>query len=258
MIDRLVATGGGAQESRIVGGSQRLAIALAERLGDVVRLDHAVRAISQDENGVRVDHDRGTLAADRVVVAVPPTLAGRIRYSPALPPRRDQLTQQMPMGWVIKFQVSYPEPFWHEDGLSGFVIDLDDDLSVIFDNSPQDLRCGVLLGFLEGEAGRRGSEMTADARRRLVLDRLVCFFGERAGSPTDFVERDWAGEEWSRGAYGGRFLPGGWTQYGPALRAPIGRVHFAGSETSPVWNGYMDGAVRSGERVAAEIAALGG
>jgi monoamine oxidase len=256
MIDRLVATGGGAQESRIVGGSQLLATTLADRLGDVVRLDHAVRSIAQDAEGVRVDHGHGTLAADRVVVALPPTLAGRIGYSPSLPPRRDQLTQQMPMGWVIKFQVAYPEPFWRQDGLSGFVIDLDDELSVIFDNSPQDLRCGVLLGFLEGEAGRRGSEMEPDARRRLVLDRLAWFFGEPARSPTEFVERDWAAEEWSRGAYGGRLLPGGWTQYGPALRSRIGRVHFAGSETSPVWNGYMDGAVRSGERVAAEVAAL--
>src|SRR5215212_5329852 len=252
-IDRLVATHGGAQESRLEGGSQHLASRLAEQLGDVVRLGSPVRAIRQDDRGVEVTYNGGVVEAGRAVVAIPPTLAGRIRYSPALPPLRDQLTQQVPMGYVIKVQIAYPEPFWRAEGLSGSVFSLDDEVSVIFDNSPPDLSCGVLLGFLEGGHARVTGKLPPEERRELVLSVLVKFFGPRAAEPDEYVERDWAAEEWSRGCYGGRFGTGVWTGYGEALREPVGRVHWAGTETSEVWNGYMDGAIRSGERAAREV-----
>jgi monoamine oxidase len=254
-IDRLVATHGGAQESRLEGGSQRLALRLAEWLGDVVRLDSPVRAIRQDDQGVEVTHDGGVVEAGRAVVAIPPTLAGRIRYSPALPPLRDQLTQQVPMGYVIKVQIAYPEPFWRAEGLSGSVFSLDDEVSVIFDNSPPDLSCGVLLGFLEGAHARRAGKLLPQERKELILSVFAKFFGPRAAESDEYVEKDWAAEEWSRGCYGGRFGTGVWTGYGEALREPVGRIHWAGTETADVWNGYMDGAVRSGERAAHEVLA---
>ena len=254
-LDRLVATHGGAQESRLEGGSQRLASRLAERLGDAVRLGSPVGATRQHDRSVEVTYDGGVVDAGRVIVALPPTLAGRIRYSPALPPRRDQLTQQVPMGYVIKVQIAYPEPFWRADGLSGSVFSLDDVVSVIFDNSPQDLSCGVLLGFLEGRHGRRAGKLAPERRKELILSVFARFFGSRAADPQEYVERDWAAEEWSRGCYGGRFGTGVWTGYGEALREPVGRIHWAGTETSEVWNGYMDGAIRSGERAAQEVLA---
>jgi monoamine oxidase len=252
-IDRLVDTHGGAQESRLVGGSQQLALRLAEWLGDAVRLGVPVSAIRQDDGGVEVTHDGGGVRAGRAIVALPPTLAGRIRYSPALPPLRDQLTQQVPMGYVTKVQTAYPEPFWRAEGLSGSALSLDDEVSVIFDNSPPDLSCGVLLGFLEGAHARRIGKLPPEERKELVLSRFAKFFGPRAADPDEYVERDWAAEEWSRGCYGGRFGTGVWTSYGEALREPVGRIHWAGTETAEVWNGYMDGAVRSGERAAREV-----
>jgi monoamine oxidase len=248
-----VATHDGAQESRLEGGSQQLALRLADRLGDTVRLGSPVGAIRQDDWGVEVTHDGGVVRAGRAIVALPPTLAGRIRYSPALPPLRDQLTQQVPMGYVIKVQIAYPEPFWRTERLSGSVFSLDDEVSVIFDNSPQDLSCGVLLGFLEGRQARSAGKLPPEERKELVLSVLATFFGPRAAEPDEYVEKDWAAEEWSRGCYGGRFGTGVWTSYGEALREPVGRIHWAGTETAEVWNGYMDGAVRSGERAAREV-----
>jgi monoamine oxidase len=253
-LDRLVATHDGAQESRLEGGSQRLASLLADRLDDAVRLGAPVTTIRQDEEGVEVTYDGGgVVKADRAIVALPPTLAARIRYSPALPPLRDQLTQQVPMGYVIKVQIAYPEPFWRAEGLSGSVFSLDDEVSVIFDNSPQDLSCGVLLGFLEGAHARRAEKLAPEQRKELILSVFAKFFGSRAADPEEYVERDWAAEEWSRGCYGGRFGTGVWTGYGEALREPVGRIHWAGTETAEVWNGYMDGAIRSGERAAREV-----
>ena len=252
-IDRLVATHGGAQESRLEDGSQQLALRLAGRLGDTVRLGSPVRAIRQDDRGVEVTHDGGVVEAGRVIVALPPTLAGRIRYSPALPPLRDQLTQQVPMGYVTKVQIAYFEPFWRAEGLSGSAFSLDDEVSVTFDNSPPDLSCGVLLGFLEGGNARLAGKLAPEQRKELILSVFAKFFGPRAADPDEYVERDWAAEEWSRGCYGGRLGTGVWTGYGEALREPVGRIYWAGTETAEVWNGYMDGAVRSGERAAREV-----
>lgn len=253
-VDMLVATAGGAQDSRVQGGSQVLASLLAARLEDV-RVGCPVTAIVQDDAGVRVVHGGGEVLGEQVIVAVPPTLSGRIRYTPALPPHRDHLVQNCPAGWVIKIQMRFDEPFWRDEGLTGMVVSLDHEVAIMFDNSPEDLRCGVLLAFLEANAGRRASLLSPEARKVRVLADAASFFGPRAAEPREYVEHDWAADEWSRGCYGGRLTPNAWTQYGPAMRQPVGRIHFAGAETADVWNGYMDGAVRSGERAAAEVAA---
>ena len=252
-LETLVATTGGAQETRVLGGTHRISERIAAELGDVVRLGAVVRTIRQHETGVVVEFEGGAVTAERVIVALPPTLAGRVRYAPALPALRDGLTQQMPAGSVIKFQVGYETPFWRDEGLSGFVLSLDDAFSVVLDNSPSDAACGVLVGFLEGAHARAASQMTSAERRHHVVAALVKYFGQKAADPFDVVEQDWTEEEFTRGCYGGRLGAGVWTQYGPALAEPVGRIHWAGAETSTTWNGYMDGAIRSGRRAADEI-----
>jgi monoamine oxidase len=249
----LVSAKGGAQDSRVVGGTHQISERMAAALGDRVRLGAVVRTIRHDDDGVTVEYEGGSVSAKRVVVALPPTLAGRIRYSPPMPALRDGLTQQMPAGAVIKFEVGYDTPFWREDGLSGYVLSLDDAFNVCFDNSPPDSSCGVLVGFLEGAHARTATALSPQERREIVLGALVKYFGPRAGEPFDFLEQDWNKEEFTRGCYGGRLTAGAWTQYGKALSEPVGRIHWAGAETSPVWNGYMDGAIRSGRRAAEEI-----
>lgn len=216
--------------------------------GGIVTLDAPVRAITHGDDGVRVEYAGGTVSAARVIVAIPPTLAGRLDYRPALPAARDGLTQQMPMGSVIKIQIAYPTPFWREAGLSGFAFDLDGALSVTLDNSPPDGAVGVLVGFFEGAHAR-----TAAERRAAAVTALTALFGPPAAEPVDYTEVNWMEEEYTRGCYGGRLGAGVWTQFGPALAAPVGRIHWAGAETADIWNGYMDGAVRSGHRAAAEV-----
>lgn len=246
-------TTGGAQERRVVGGTHLISERMAAALGDAVRLNSVVRTIHQDGTGVVVGFEGGRITAQHVIVAVPQTLAGRIRYSPPLPPLRDGLTQQLPAGAVIKFQTGYDTPFWLEDGLNGRVWSLDDAFNVVLDNSPDDGSCGVLVGFLEGSHARTASSMSEEDRRSLVTEALVKYFGAKAAEPFDIVEQDWTTEEFTRGCYGGRLGAGAWTQYGEALAAPVNRIHWAGAETSAIWNGYMDGAIRSGRRAADEI-----
>jgi monoamine oxidase len=259
-FNALVGTEGGAQQNRIRGGSQRIAALLAESLGaDRVLLEQPVTRIEQDERGVVVrceNHEADNalvVEARRAIIAIPPPLAGRLVYKPALPALRDQLTQRMPLGTVIKTMAVYPEPFWRASGFSGQVVSDVGPARVVFDNSPPDGSPGVLLGFLEGRLARGWTTSTAAERREAILDGHARIFGKRARSPERFIERIWAQDEWARGCYGCLMPPGAWTEYGKALRAPIGRLHWAGAETATVWNGYMDGAVSSGQRAAREI-----
>lgn len=254
-FDDLIGTEGGAQQDRFVGGSQELALRLASRLGEVVSLGAPVRRIEQHGDLVTVSSDRGAVAARAAVVAIPPTLCARLVYDPPMPALRDQLTQRMAQGSVIKCMALYERPFWREDGLSGQATSVDGPVKVIFDNSPPDGSPGVLLGFLEGRQARELEQWTPDARRRAVVGCFERLFGSRAGNPDGYIEQVWAGEEFTRGCYGCLMPPGAWVSVGPALRQPIGRLHWAGAETATTWNGYMDGAIRSGEAAAAAVLA---
>ncbi|MCM2387597.1 flavin monoamine oxidase family protein [Streptomyces albipurpureus] len=253
MFDILLGREGGAQERRVVGGSHLISEALAHSLGQVVRLSSPVHAIEHTADGAVVRYEGGAVSARRVVVALPPTLAGRLRYAPAMPALRDQFTQQVPMGSVIKVNVAYDRPFWREAGLSGYASSPEHPLSVAIDNTPHGSERGVLAGFVEGVHARRLTTLTREERRAVALECLVAYFGPQAAEPLEYFEKDWSSEEYSGGGYGGRLGTGVWTAFGPQLREPVGVIHWAGTETAAVWNGYMDGAVRSGHRVAEEI-----
>ena len=243
----------GAQQDRLAGGAQQLSTKLAEPLGDDLVLSNPVRGVKQTADGVEVRTDWGTHAGRFAIVAVPPTLAGRIEYDPPMPPNRDQLTQRMPMGSVIKCIAAYDRPFWREKGLSGETISENGPITATFDDSPDDGSQGALVGFLVGKDSREWTGADADTRREAVLDHFARLFGEEARTPKAYIDKDWPAEEWSRGCYEGFMPPGVMTGYGQALREPVGRVHWAGTETALKHTGYMDGAIESGERAAKEI-----
>jgi monoamine oxidase len=256
-LDPLIETTGGAQQDRVSGGSQRIALALADELGDRVVLDAPVTEIAWADGSVRLRTPSREVRARSAIVAVPPPLAGRIRYTPGLPGDRDQLVQRLPMGRVIKVNVVYEEPFWRADGFSGQVTSANRPFGITFDNTPEHGGPGVLVGFLEGRHADIAARVPAEERRAQVIADLVGYFGPRAGDPVACIERDWAAEEYSRGCYGAFAAPGTLTRFGPALRRPVGPLHWAGTETATRWAGYIDGAVESGHRAAREAARAG-
>jgi monoamine oxidase len=252
-FDALIDTEGGAQQDRFVGGSQLISQRLAEALGEAVVLSAPVRRIAQDSAGLEVEADGVSARAQRVIVAVPPPLAARISFTPSLGGRRDQLTQRMANGALTKCAAVYSEPFWRADGLTGQAVTDRGPVTTTFDNSPPDGSPGVLLGFIAGPEAIRHARRSEADRRRMVLEGFTRLFGPEAAKPGIYLETAWAEEEWSRGGPVCSFAPGALSQYGEALRQPTGRVHWAGAETATVWCGYMDGAVRSGERAAEEV-----
>jgi monoamine oxidase len=251
-FERNFNTRNGAQQDRIAGGTQQIAERVAAQLGRRVIRRSPVRRIVTGPGHVDVISDRYVNRAKQVIVALPPVLAGRIQYEPALPSLRDGLTQRLPQGHLIKVQAIYDTPFWRGDGLNGASIADVGPCNITFDSSPRSGRPGAVLGFVGGDEARIFARLPAEQRRRAALASFARVFGARALEPIDYVETDWAAEPYSRGCPVGIAPPGVLTTYGRALREPVERLHWAGTEASTYWNGYMDGAVRSGERAARE------
>ena len=250
----LILNDGGAQDTRFEGGSQLVSIRMAEELGDRVHLGRPVTRIEDRGARLRVHTADGPLEAARVIVAMMPADTLRIRFEPDLPPQRRELAT----GWarlgrlpIVKTSVLYATPFWRAAGLNGAMQSDRSPLQLVFDNSPPDGSIGILSCFLSvTESPGFGARRTREAR---VIDELARYFGPQARKPTGYVEKDWATDPWSTGCIT-PLTPGVLTRAGPALRTPTGRIHWAGTETSATWCGFMDGAVRSGERAAAEVA----
>jgi len=248
--------GDGAQQLKVRGGAFQLAQRLAARLpADAVRLATPVHAVTPSASGVRVHHARGELQARRLIVALAPAMAARIHFE-ALPPVRLQLHARMPMGSVIKLVVAYERPFWRERGLSGEVVSDCGPFSPVFDATPPGSPHGFLVGFIAARDCRGLAGASVETRRDAVVQALRRYFGDAAATPIGYVDKDWIADPWSAGCYVGVAPPGVLSDCGPALREPCGRIHWAGTETARAWIGYLEGAIESGERAAAEVRAL--
>jgi len=252
---KLIEIEDGAQQTRFADGAQRLAYGLAERLGDAVAVGRPVRAITVEGDVVRVRDDLGETSARRAVVALPPALARRIEHTPALPPARRRVLDRSPTGATSKHLLLYDRPFWRDDGLSGEAVCDGGPFSVCFDNTTLDGQA-ALLCFSVGQPGRAMAALHAPERERRVRERLAALFGDRAASPIVHVEKDWMREPWSRGCPVGLAGTGVLSVDGDTgLRDPCGPVHWAGTETATEHHGFIEGALESAERAAAEVRA---
>ncbi|GAA1922521.1 flavin monoamine oxidase family protein [Nocardioides marmoribigeumensis] len=253
-FDRNSGTDNAAQDARFVGGSQLLPIRLARILGDRVALNAPVQRIRQTSSYVDVHTSRGVVRAKRVVVAAPPAAVLGIDWFPMMPVKRMAMLQRMPMGTLMKCDAVYETPFWRKAGLSGSGLNTSGAVLTCFDNSPPGADApGVLLSFVGGSTWRRYGTMTRAKRRAAVLEGFAKIVGDQALKPIEYTEHDWTHERWTYGSPVASMAPGALTTYTDALWRPFRRVHWAGTETSTYWTGYMDGAVRAGERAAVEV-----
>ncbi|OAI39461.1 hypothetical protein AYO39_02835 [Actinobacteria bacterium SCGC AG-212-D09] len=258
-INPLVANAGdgGAQDFRVRGGTQLISIKMAEQLGlnKRVFLNNPVRQIDQSVSGATVVADNATVRCQRVIVAIPPNLAGKIQYTPNVSAMRMQLTQRVPIGSLIKTIAVYETPWWRNEGLNGQVTSDEGPVGAMFDASPESGTPGVLLGFIDGSYARALDDSPAAERKSAALVSYVNYFGQQAANPIQYIDHVWAQEIYTGGCPVGVTPPGVLTEYGPAFRTPCGRIHWAGTETADVWAGYLDGGVQAGQRAAAEVIA---
>jgi monoamine oxidase len=254
-INTLFSISGGSQENLVVGGAGSIAHRVADDLGGAIRLNTPVRAIVQKADHVIVESAALAVWARHAIVAVPPALALEIAFDPVLPQDRLTLYRHSTAGPETKTLLVYDEPFWRTEGFSGQSAGPNSASEVTIDATPVSGTPGVLASFTFGPIAQRVDALDAGERRRLILEAMVERFGPRAGSPSAFIETPWWKEEWTRGCSMAHWSQGILTQYGPLLRQPFERVHWAGTETATISYGAIDGAVRSGERVAGEILA---
>jgi monoamine oxidase len=257
-LDPLIDVRGGAQQDRIVGGSQLITLRLAEHLSRPPLLGRPAERIAAGPDGVTVIAGGAELRGRRVIVAVPPALRGSIEFSPALEEPWRSVPGEIPQGRLIKCAAVYPEPFWRERGLSGEALTDVGPATLTFDNSPPSGSVGVLLGFVGGADAETHAGLGSEQRRERILAGFERLFGAPAGEPREYLEQDWGAETWSAGGPTYVIPPGGWSRAGAGLARACGPLHWAGTETAQRWAGFIDGAVRSGRRAAGEVgAALG-
>ncbi len=256
-LDRMLDTAGGAQQDHFVHGTHQMAARIADELGERIRLGAIVSRIEWSENAVAVNSSAGVVEARRAIIAVAPSQRLDIDIAPAPPIQYQQLAQRWPLGALTKSYAAYPTPFWRAQGLSGQALSDEGPVFITFDVSPPAGGTidpdgpGILLGFTDA---RRFDRLEPAQRREEALECFAALFGDEARRPLDFLDQRWGAETFAPGGPTAAVPPGSWTQFGPILRRPVGPLHWAGTETADEWTGFMDGAVRSGQRAAAEVA----
>ena len=254
-LDKLFGTEGGAQQDRLIGGTQPIAQKVAQRLGSDVLLGKPVRRIQWTEREAVVHSDDISVAAPHVIVCTPPHLAGAIEYDPSPPTDRVQVTQRWPQGLVIKVQMIYPEPYWRADGLNGASLDYRGVVGETADSGVPERysKKGIMTAFIYSGQARKVAPLPAAERRKLVLDEMRQRFGPKALDPIDYHEMNWSTQQWTRGCFTGFLTPGATSLFRSAVRDPVGPLHWAGTENATVWPSFIDGAIRSAERAVAEV-----
>ena len=250
-LDRMLDVAGGAQQDHFPAGTHEMSARMAAELGDRVRLQATVTRIEWSENAVAVSSSDGVVEGRRAILAMAPAQRLDIDIAPAPPIEYQQLAQRWPLGALTKSYAAYPTPFWRAQGLSGQALSDEGSVFITFDVSPEAGGPGILLGFTDA---RHFDRLDPAQRREQALDCFAALFGEEARRPIDFADQRWGAEDFAPGGPTAAVPPGSWTQFGPLLRRPVGPLHWAGTETADEWTGFMDGAVRSGQRAAAEVA----
>ncbi len=256
-LNNLLSIQDGAQQHRLKGGMQTLAERMAEPLMASIHLNKAVSKITQDRDLVTVEGNGFAFKAGSVIVAIPPVLISDIEFSPSLPLYKTQMLQKLSMGIVGKVLGIYDKPFWRGKGYSGQVVaDEHSPFQTLFDASPADSSYGSLMAFCIADRARDFFSKDEEERKGITLKAFERYFGNEATRPLRYVDHCWANEAWSKGCYAGLYPTGAWTNFQDTLAKPTGNIHWAGTETSQVWYGYIEGAVLAGERAAQEVLAL--
>jgi len=248
--EQLEAVKGGAQETRISGGSQILSIKMAQALGDKVRLSTPVLRIENWQNGpVAIHTAKGVIRARSVIVALSPSLCNQIAFDPPLPEKRREMQRRWPTNTPMRKTVHvYKKAFWRDKGFNGWIVQAKGPVLWAFDNSPQDVSLGVIAAFVN--PGVLPSDPKA---AEIELSRIYAqAFGDEALHPIAYHDYDWGkADRWSLSCTGA-MPPGFLTKYGDVLQPPVGRLIWSGTETAEIWAIAMDGAVRSGHKAASQ------
>lgn len=241
----------GAQQDRLKGGMQGLALLIAAPFQERILLGSPVQAIVRDGDAWYLHGEQQVVRAKYIVLALPPNMIAQIRFEPSLPQALAQKIQGIPMGRVAKLFAVYETPFWRQEGLSGqAVADEHAPFQTVFDVSSPENYFGVLLAFCIGRKLEALFQLGKNQRRDIVLRHFARYFGSKACQPILYEDHAWTDESWSQGCYAGVYTPGLWTRAGHASFSALPHIYWAGTEASERWYGYLEGTVLAGYKAA--------
>ena len=245
---------GSKQLYKIRGGSDLLPKAFARRLRDRIHYGAPVVKIEHDTRGVRVvfiqGGQQGMLAADYLVCALPFTVLRQIEVAPRFSPEKEKAVQQLRYDSVTRVFLQSRQRFWEREGLNGFAV-TDFPEEIWHPTFDQPGRRGILLSYMFDAQARRVGALPEKERVGHILAHLENIYPGLRENFEGGVSKCWDEDEWARGAYT-LMKPGQMSELLPHVARAEGRVHFAGEHAS-VWNGWMQGALDAGNRVAREI-----
>ena len=228
---------------------------------ETLLLSKPVTKISQTDSGcqVVVGDGEATLECKRVIVSVPTPLYSLIEFEPSLPEAKLQLAGSTALGYYSKMIFVYRSAWWREANLSGAFESEIGPVAFSRDTTVEEDDQFSITCFIVGDAGRKWSASSAISRKQQIVSQFQAIFGSvvaQIPEPINVIEMEWVKQPWARGAPSPVMAPGVLTSdAGRSLRTPWKNIHFVGTETSVIWKGYMEGAVRSGIRGAKEAIA---
>jgi monoamine oxidase len=248
---------------RIVGGCDQLTERLAAPVRNRIHLRRRIIAVSQDARGVRITIEGagGTiekLAAGHAIITAPASVVRGIAFNPPLPPDQRDAVSLLKYAPVTKTLLQFDRAYWRKSGRPrAFATDLPTGAAWDASEGQVHVRRHALLALMAGGSASAATRaLLEDGGPARLLDELR-WLGARRGRLLSCRSVTWETDPWARGAYA-YFDPAYDPHWRPLLSRPFGRVLFAGEHTSLQWQGFMNGAVESGQRAAAEVVALRG
>jgi monoamine oxidase len=243
----------------VISGAQSIMEGIAKLLGQShIHLSSPVASIDDRGSYVAVKSTTGrTFHGRKCIISIPSTLLRTINIQPLLPRPVQDMADATKLGDYNKSIVCYDRPWWREQGYNGFFMSYQGYISVARDTSVDEKRLYCLTCFMNGEAGAEWSRVAPYLRRKVVLDQIADVFQQGLDSevyrPIEIFEQVWKDELYSQGALVPIPALGHLTECAATYGKPVGNIHFVGTEYADEWKGYMEGALDSGERGAAEV-----
>jgi len=265
----------GAQKWFVKGGSQQISNRLLSLLSSKPNFSSyfnlAVSSIQRvlDEHGELSylvsggnSYDTRVVHCKHVIVSMAPVMAAKyINFYPQLPEKKLQICKEMVMSRCVKVIVSYPNAFWE-----GQTYEFSETFGANADKTDVGFihnlfkgymgKYPALIGLIGGQYADQFSAMTPEERKEAVFlqfSKMYCADLQLTSSPIEYIEKNWCQEQYSAGCFSGVFPPKVLTSCREEIRSPVGQIHWAGTETSTCFYGFMEGASESGERAAKEV-----
>jgi len=242
-------------DSKIVGGNSRLVEALRRGIGNEhVRTDARVKKVLQKGERVTAVLASGArVSGDMCICTVPaPCLYGPrgIEWEPPLPDKQRETAKELQYSRIMKSAVLYKKKFWPTPSCGGFSVFTSRVSDFCFDSTYlQEGNGAILCSYAIGEkADDLAAEPNKNDVMRWITEDVLAATSRKQAARVAIKTQPWQNEPWIGGAYA-FYLPGQWFRVRPILQQPHGRVLFAGEHLAD-WQGFMEGAVNTGEAAA--------